>query len=340
MKRTLWTLLLALGMMLALCVGAGAETTENDFFQALSMGNPVQLENDFSYSGLLYVYSSLTIDLNGHVLEIPDGIYVAQGARLTIKDSNPSTPHNFSTPNASGRWEWDKTGTETTNMRTVYGGVITGGTGKQDPDHPTSGGGVYVAPGGTLTMEGGSIAGCSAGYGGGVYVSDTFTMSENAVIIGCAAGADGGGDSEPSWSVSAPDRVEHGSVSVSPSRAQRGAAVTVTVKPDGGYTLETLTVTDGKGAELTLTDKGGGKFTFVIPAGAVKVTASFMEDNSVLNFFYDVPNDAYYYEAVKWAVENGITSGRTDGRFDSGGFSPNAACTRAQIVTFLYRSAK
>lgn len=110
MKRTLWTLLLALGMTLALCVGAGA-TTQTDFDEALSTGNPVQLENDFSYSGLLYVYSSLTIDLNGYALEIPDGIYVAQGAHLTIKDSNPSKPHNFSTPNPSGRWEWDKTGT-------------------------------------------------------------------------------------------------------------------------------------------------------------------------------------------------------------------------------------
>ena len=110
MKRTLWTLLLALGMTLALCVGAGAETTENDFYVALSAGNPVQLENDFSYSGLLYVYSSLTIDLNGHVLEIPDGIYVAQGARLTIKDnSGRTTPHSFK--RTGGRWEWDKTST-------------------------------------------------------------------------------------------------------------------------------------------------------------------------------------------------------------------------------------
>lgn len=109
MKRTLWTLLLALGMTLALCVGAGA-TTQTDFDEALSTGNPVQLENDFSYSGLLYVYSSLTIDLNGYALEIPDGIYVAQGAHLTIKDnSGRTTPHSFK--RTGGRWEWDKTGT-------------------------------------------------------------------------------------------------------------------------------------------------------------------------------------------------------------------------------------
>ena len=148
------------------------------------------------------------------------------------------------------------------------------------------------------------------------------------------ASSGGGSDSEPNYGVSAPGRTEHGSVAVSPSRAEQGLTVTVTVKPDGGYVLETLTVTDGKGAELALTDKGSGKFTFVMPAGAVQVKASFMEDNSLLNFFYDVPNDAYYYEAVKWAVENGITSGTRDGSF-----APGGACTRAQIVTFLWRAA-
>mgnify|MGYP000950973752 CR=1 FL=1 len=59
-----------------------------------------------------------------------------------------------------------------------------------------------------------------------------------------------------------------------------------------------------------------------------------MEDNSVLNFFYDVPNDAYYYEAVKWAAENGITGGVGNSLF-----APNQPCTRAQIVTFLWRAA-
>ena len=85
-------------------------------------------------------------------------------------------------------------GTEGEDYQTVTGGVITGGTGKLDPGHPTlSGGGVYVASGGTLTMDGGSIVGCSAGTGGGVYVEGTFTMSGSSTIIGCAAGTDGGG---------------------------------------------------------------------------------------------------------------------------------------------------
>ena len=101
-----------------------------------------------------------------------------------------------------------------------------------------------------------------------------------------------------------------------------------------GYTLETLTVTDKDGSTLPLTDKGGGKYTFTMPGSAVTVTATFMEDNAMLNFFVDVPAGAYYYDALLWAAENGITGGT-----DAVHFSPDASCTRAQIVTFLWRAA-
>ena len=130
------------------------------------------------------------------------------------------------------------------------------------------------------------------------------------------------------------DKASHGTVSANSSRAFKGDTVTVTVKPDSGYVLETITVLDKDGKELTLTDKGNGKYTFTMPRGAVTVKATFMEDNTVLNFFYDVPNDAYYYEAVKWAVEKGITSGVGNDLFGS-----NDPCTRAQIVPFLWRAA-
>ena len=131
------------------------------------------------------------------------------------------------------------------------------------------------------------------------------------------------------------DKSKNGAVTVSPKSASKGDRVTVTVKPDSGYVLETLTVTDKNGNELTLKDKGNGKYTFTMPAGKVEVKATFMEDNSMLNFFYDVPNGAYFYEAVKWAVENGITTGVGGGKFD-----PTGACTRAQIAAFLARSMK
>ena len=142
-----------------------------------------------------------------------------------------------------------------------------------------------------------------------------------------------GSSSAPTYSVTV-DKTENGSVTVSPKSASKGDTVTVTVKPDSGYVLETLTVTDKNGNELTLKDKGNGKYTFTMPAGKVEVKATFMEDNSMLNFFYDVPNNAYFYEAVKWAVKNGITTGVGNDLF-----APEQPCTRAQIVTFLWRAA-
>ena len=138
----------------------------------------------------------------------------------------------------------------------------------------------------------------------------------------------------PSYPVTIPGKTENGTVTVSTKNATSGSTVTITVKPDSGYMLETITATDKDGRELNLTNKGGGKYAFTMPASKVEVRVTFMEDNSLLNFFYDVPNNAYYFDAVKWAVENGITGG-------VGGylFAPNGDCTRAQIVTFLWRAA-
>lgn len=140
--------------------------------------------------------------------------------------------------------------------------------------------------------------------------------------------------SSSSYPITVPDKTENGSVAVSPKTASKGSTVTISVTPDSGYVLETISVTDKNGNDLKLTDKGNGKYTFTMPGGKVEVKVTFMEDNSVLNFFYDVPNDAYYYEAVKWAAENGITGGVGNSLF-----APNQPCTRAQIVTFLWRAA-
>ena len=140
-------------------------------------------------------------------------------------------------------------------------------------------------------------------------------------------------DSDPTYAVSAP-AAENGSVTVSPKNASAGSTLTITVKPDSGYVLETISATDRNGNDLKLTDRGNGKYTFTMPCSRVEVKVTFMEDNSVLNFFYDVPNGAYYYDAVKWAVDNGITGGVGNSLF-----APNQPCTRGQIVTFLWRAA-
>ena len=618
MKRKLWTLLLALGAALALCVGAGA--AEVSVTQANQLiGDSVELNGEYKLiaditidrSIVIKKEKSVTLDLNGHVLQYKNDstkgsvIKVEGGGHLTIQDSNTgSLSHKF-TPNSDGLWVLD----EASGTEEVKGGVITGGTGTQW-DQYYRGGGVYVAPGGTLTMESGSIVGCSANgssfsLGGGVYIdssansnADTFTMNGGS-IIGCTAdggggvlvalechftmntgavirsctaqmgggvyclgmsgsfgiftlnggtiqsckalGRGGGGvsnsgeflmqngliencasvkdsnasggvlnssqftmsggtvessitnsgtinadggtvtgdvtngidngpgkitgtsedfgkteftntvtnhsnstlsgfgkftgrvtnnggkiigfcdfekanlsgeltvtfdpdngeqsftrqvpwckdgaaltepspaptkdgysfdgwykgygwdkwdfdtnkvsytmtltakwtenppapsydDSDPTYAVSAPT-AENGKIAVSPRYAERGERVTVTLTPDEGFELESLTVTDSRGDAITLTDKGDGRYTFTMPARRVEVKASFVKSVEV-SPFADVAIDAYYYEAVKWAAENGITGGVGNSLF-----APNQPCTRGQIVTFLWRAA-
>ena len=223
--------------------------------------------------------------------------------------------------------------------------AISGGTFSSDPS-------VYVVGNGSanIVKRAGSEGAytytvlAKSGLTSGVYLTDpSGALASNYYVSSTANGVwtvsysapySGGSSSDPTYSVSTPSKTENGSVTVSPKSASKGDTVTVTVKPDSGYVLETLTVTDKNGNELTLKDKGDGKYTFTMPAGKVEVKATFMEDNSVLNFFYDVPNGAYFYEAVKWAVENGITDGVGDNLF-----APDQPCTRAQIVTFLWRAA-
>ena len=142
----------------------------------------------------------------------------------------------------------------------------------------------------------------------------------------------GSSSSSSSYSVSVPS-VANGSVSVTPSSASKGTTVTITVKPNDGYKLDKLTVTDKDGNRLSLSDKGNGKYTFTMPSGKVSVEASFAKHEVTINFL-DVKQGDYYYDAVKWAVEKGITEGTS-----ATTFSPGASCTRAQMVTFLWRAA-
>ena len=137
----------------------------------------------------------------------------------------------------------------------------------------------------------------------------------------------------PSYPVNTPDKTENGTVTVSTKNATSGSTVTITVKPDDGFKLDELTVIDKNGNELKLTDKGNGKYTFTMPASKVEINAAFVKKVET-SPFRDVSTSAYYYEAVKWAQEKGITGG-----IGNGLFGPNQPCTRAQIVTFLWRAA-
>ena len=141
------------------------------------------------------------------------------------------------------------------------------------------------------------------------------------------------GSSRPRYDVTTPSKPENGSVTVDPERARSGSRVTVTVTPDSGYKLGELVVTDKDGKKLELTDKGNGQYTFTMPSSKVEVAAEFVKEVEI-SPFADVATDAYYYDAVKWAVNKGITNGVSETLF-----GPDQACTRAQIVTFLWRAA-
>ena len=420
MKRKLWTLLLALGAALALCVGAGA--AEVSVTQANQLiGDSVELNGEYKLiaditidrSIVIKKEKSVTLDLNGHVLQYKNDstkgsvIKVEGGGHLTIQDSNTgSLSHKF-TPNSDGLWVLD----EASGTEEVKGGVITGGTGTQW-DQYYRGGGVYVAPGGTLTMESGSIVGCSANgssfsLGGGVYIdssansnADTFTMNGGS-IIGCTAdggggvlvalechftmntgavirsctaqmgggvyclgmsgsfgiftlnggtiqsckalGRGGGGVSNSGEFLmqngliencaSVKDSNASGGVLNSSQFTMSGGTVESSITNSGTINADGGTVTDSRGDAITLTDKGDGRYTFTMPARRVEVKASFVKSVEV-SPFADVAIDAYYYEAVKWAAENGITGGVGNSLF-----APNQPCTRGQIVTFLWRAA-
>ncbi len=148
----------------------------------------------------------------------------------------------------------------------------------------------------------------------------------------------GGGSSTPRYAVTVPDKTENGSLSVSSKNAKKGSDVTITATPDKGYEVDDIVAKDAKGNKLILKDNGDGTYTFTMPASKVTVTAAFAEKKAEPivpeKLFADVSADDYYYEAVKWASENGVTGGIGENLFGA-----NLPCTRAQIVTFLWRAA-
>ena len=178
------------------------------------------------------------------------------------------------------------------------------------------------------TVEGGTVTAVSAGT-----ATITVTTEDGAKTATCTVTvsrySSGGGPT--TYAITAPD-AENGTVRVSPSRASRGTTVTITVTPDEGYELESLTVLDSRDNEITLTDKGDGKYTFTMPSGHVTVEASFAEIAPEPLPFGDVDDGDWFADAVRFVYENGMMNGvsETD-------FAPHATTSRSMIVTILYR---
>lgn len=158
----------------------------------------------------------------------------------------------------------------------------------------------------------------------------TFTAQWKERFQSSNSGSSSVSDNEYAVTV---DAGKHGDVSVSPKWAEEGDTVTITADPDNGYVVDEVIVTDKNGDDIRVRDRGDGEYTFTMPDSKVTVEVTFVEEGDELSFV-DVAKSDYYYDAVKWAVENGVTTGVTDTIF-----APGNPCTRAQTVTFLWRAA-
>ena len=250
-----------------------------------------------------------------------DADYVVGGVTVNGSTTGGSTTGGSTTGGST-------TGGSTTGGSTT-GGSTTGGstTGGSTTGGSTTGG---STTGGSTT--GGSTTGGSTTGGSTTGGSTTGGSTTGGSTTG---GSTTGGSSSGSttYTVKVLDS-KNGDVTASHKTASKGTAVTLTVTPDKGYVLDTLTVLDGNNKDLKLTEKNG-KFTFTMPASKVTVAATFKASAPTgKNPFIDVPSGSYYEDAVVWAVEKGITSGTSAVTFD-----PSGNCTRAQAVTFLWRAA-
>ena len=168
-------------------IGGQLSLTDGSYYLETKAGESAA---NFVITAPIVVTGKVTLDLNGYALKLEGSgsvIRVENGATLTLVDSKPNAVNKFSVTETTGLWQQDAAGTKVIN-----GGAITGGTGTGEAGN-TCGGGICVAPGGTLLMRGGNIVGCTARQGGGIYVEDggRFEMSAGT-ITGCTAGQEEG----------------------------------------------------------------------------------------------------------------------------------------------------
>ena len=186
----------------------------------------------------------------------------------------------------------------------------------------------------TVDITADMVSGFDSSTTGTVRINVTYEGHSTWFNVSIVSRVSGGGGSS-SYSISVDKNIDNGSVTVSPKSASSGRTVTITVKPDEGYELDELTVTDKNGDEIELTDKGDGRYTFKMPRSKVTIEASFVEidhqDTCPAAGFRDVDEDAWYHEAVDYALDNGLMSGVSDREF-----APGSTLTRAMVAQMLY----
>lgn len=190
------------------------------------------------------------------------------------------------------------------------------------------------------TREGYTFDGWFTQASGGDKITLDTVFTADATIYahwtnnGHSGGDQGGGSQDASSYRITVEESSNGTVKANRTTADAGSTVLLTVTPDDGYQVSLVSVTDRNGKVISLNDRKNGTYSFTMPASAVTVKASFTKLTTAGPDFADVSSDAYYYDAVNWAVANGVTSGTS-----ATTFSPNSVCTRAQMVMFLWRAA-
>ena len=299
---------------MALKAGAAAEVADELLLSKTYVATAtVESGATLTVSGKLTVPNDVTLTVNG-ALDVASGGLVRVNSQAALAGSGTVTNAGKITLHQGG-----------SNTATVQPTITL-----------TSGGEVYSQ----FALTDGKVASSSKSTGNytvaGIVAEDgatllTFTEKYTYYVPSTSGGSSG----STTYTITV-SKADNGAVTVSSKAASKGRTVTITVKPDEGYALESLTVTDRNGKELELTDKGGGKYTFTMPASRVTVDALFAEIEPVhtcpAEKFTDVDVDDWFHEAVDYVVENGMMNGVSDTAF-----APEATTTRGMIVTVLYR---
>ena len=271
---------------------------------------------------------------SGHFAKPVNEDYLADSVKAQLESaSNPEAPYSYY-PSLEAAQAAAQPGDTITEVNATTGGTkYTVTLDYADGEMANS---LYTVTEGTkLTLPTPSRSGYTfeGWYDGSSRVSSPYKVMKDVTLT---AEWDYNGSSSSSgstrYTVSVED-TDNGSVEVSPTRASKGSTVTVTVKPDEGYELDELTVTDKNGESVKLTDKGDGKYTFKMPASKVTVEAVFtaVEPEPEGLPFTDVTSGDWFYDAVAYVYDKGMMEGTTDTTF-----APTMNLTRSMIAQVLY----